>query len=123
MDAQGSPAPRAGHLGDVAVREAARVCIDPMQFDRRFRAMTGQTHRFSGAGHGVPLVAHPPGVQQQRSFSRRGMDGRARRHRNEARATEMGLYPLATKFPNIGTWVERVEALPGYDKTFPPHWR
>ena len=87
MNAQGSPAPRAGHLGDVAVREAARVCIDPMQFDRRFRAMTSETRRFSGTGHGVPLIAHPAGVQQQRSPSRSGMHGPARRNRDEARAT------------------------------------
>lgn len=51
-----------------------------------------------------------------RTFVRAGV-------RNEARATEMGLYPLATTFPNIGAWIARVEALPGYDKTFPPHWR
>src|SRR5258708_7013899 len=87
MNAQGSPAPRAGHQGDVAVREVARGRIDPMQFDRRFRAMAGETRRFSGTGHGVPLVAYPAGVQQQRSFSRSGMDRSARRHRDKAGAT------------------------------------
>jgi hypothetical protein len=30
---------------------------------------------------------------------------------------------VAEVFPNIGAWIERVEALPGYDRTFPPHWR
>jgi glutathione S-transferase len=43
--------------------------------------------------------------------------------RNEARARELGWFPLATVFPNIGAFIARVEALPGYDKTFPPHWR
>lgn len=43
--------------------------------------------------------------------------------RNQARTTELGLYPLAEKFPNIAAFIARVEALPGYDKTFPPHWR
>jgi glutathione S-transferase len=43
--------------------------------------------------------------------------------RAEARARELGLFPLAQVFPNIGAWIARVEALPGYDRTFPPHWR
>jgi len=43
--------------------------------------------------------------------------------RNQARTTELGLYPLAEKFPNIAAFIARVEALPGYDKTFPPHWK
>jgi glutathione S-transferase len=43
--------------------------------------------------------------------------------RNEARTTELGFFPLAERYPNIGAWIARVEALPGYDKTFPHHWR
>jgi glutathione S-transferase len=43
--------------------------------------------------------------------------------RNEARAREVGLHPLADVYPNIARWIARVEALPGYDRTFPPHWR
>jgi hypothetical protein len=36
---------------------------------------------------------------------------------------ELGWFPFANAFPNIGAFIARVEALPGYDKTFPPHWR
>jgi glutathione S-transferase len=43
--------------------------------------------------------------------------------RNEARAREVNLHPLAEVYPNLARWVGRVEALPGYDRTFPPHWR
>jgi glutathione S-transferase len=43
--------------------------------------------------------------------------------RAEPRATELGLHPFVERYPNIGAWVARIEALPGYDKTFPPHWR
>ena len=32
-------------------------------------------------------------------------------------------HPFDTKFPRLSAWVARVEALPGYEKTFPPHWR
>jgi glutathione S-transferase len=43
--------------------------------------------------------------------------------RNEARAREVNLHPLADVYPNIARWIARVEALPGYERTFPPHWR
>jgi glutathione S-transferase len=43
--------------------------------------------------------------------------------RAEARVRELGLFPLAEVHPNIGAWIARIEAIPGYDRTFPPHWR
>jgi glutathione S-transferase len=43
--------------------------------------------------------------------------------RAEARTTELGLFPFAERYPAIGAWIARIEALPGYERTFPPHWR
>jgi glutathione S-transferase len=43
--------------------------------------------------------------------------------RFEARTRELGLHAFTETFPNIGAWIARIEALPGYDRTFPPHWR
>ncbi|HEU4730625.1 MAG TPA: glutathione S-transferase family protein [Kofleriaceae bacterium] len=43
--------------------------------------------------------------------------------RAEARARELGLFPFADAYPSIGAWIARIEALPGYENTFPPHWR
>jgi len=43
--------------------------------------------------------------------------------RAEVRATELGLFPLGGVYPNIAAWISRIEALPGYDRTYPPHWR
>jgi len=31
--------------------------------------------------------------------------------------------PLRDSFPKIAAWVARIEALPGYEATYPPHWR
>jgi glutathione S-transferase len=31
--------------------------------------------------------------------------------------------PMETTYPAIARWIKRVEALPGYDRTYPPHWR
>jgi glutathione S-transferase len=40
-----------------------------------------------------------------------------------AQPLNLGLLPLAQTFPNIANWVQRIEALPNYQRTYPPHWR
>lgn len=41
----------------------------------------------------------------------------------EAQALELGLFPLAQRYPKLAAWVERISALPGVEATYPPHWR
>ena len=41
----------------------------------------------------------------------------------EARARDLSLFPFFEVFPELGPWFARVEELPGYERTFPPHWR
>lgn len=31
--------------------------------------------------------------------------------------------PMATTYPAIARWISRMESLPGFDRTYPPHWR
>jgi len=31
--------------------------------------------------------------------------------------------PMELTYPAIARWIERVEHLPGYDRSYPPHWR
>jgi glutathione S-transferase len=33
------------------------------------------------------------------------------------------LLPIADNYPHLAAWIQRVEALPGYERTYPPHWR
>jgi glutathione S-transferase len=40
-----------------------------------------------------------------------------------ARAFDLGLLPLAQTFPNLAAWAVRIESLPNYQRTYPPHWR
>ena len=40
-----------------------------------------------------------------------------------AAAFEHGLTPFQEKYPALAAWVKRIEARPGYDRTYPPHWR
>lgn len=43
--------------------------------------------------------------------------------RPEAVPLVLGLDGFETRFPGIATWMQRIEQLPGYEKTYPPHWR
>ena len=36
---------------------------------------------------------------------------------------ELGLADFYEQFPQIGAWVARIEALPGYAETIPQHWK
>ncbi len=40
-----------------------------------------------------------------------------------ARALSSRFLPLAANYPALERWISRVAALPGYERTFPPHWR
>jgi glutathione S-transferase len=35
----------------------------------------------------------------------------------------LGMLPVADRYPALARWMARVEALPGYARTYPPHWR
>ena len=38
-------------------------------------------------------------------------------------AFELGLLPLADRYPKLGAWKARLDALPACKKTYPPHWK
>ena len=40
-----------------------------------------------------------------------------------AQPFKLGLLPLAQTFPNIARWTQLIEALPNYQRTYPPHWK
>jgi glutathione S-transferase len=42
---------------------------------------------------------------------------------SKARARDLSQFPFFEVFPERGPWFARVEKLPGYERTFPPHWR
>jgi glutathione S-transferase len=43
--------------------------------------------------------------------------------RPQAAALSSRFMPLEVNYPALGRWIARVEALPGYERTYPPHWR
>jgi glutathione S-transferase len=43
--------------------------------------------------------------------------------KDTAKLLNLQLLPLTESFPNIAQWTKRIEGLPGYERTYPPHWR
>lgn len=41
----------------------------------------------------------------------------------EAQARDIGLYPLDEMHPSVRRWMGLVEAVAGYERTYPPHWK
>ena len=41
----------------------------------------------------------------------------------QAAALSSRFLPVEVNYPALGRWLARVEALPGYERTYPPHWR
>lgn len=43
--------------------------------------------------------------------------------KDEAASLGLKLAPFADYFPAVAQWMRAVEALPGFERTYPPHWR
>ncbi len=43
--------------------------------------------------------------------------------KEEATPLDLGFLPLGDTYPNIAAWLTLIESLPGYEDTYPPHWR
>ncbi len=43
--------------------------------------------------------------------------------KDAAQPFNLGLLPLAQTYPDLAAWTKRIEALPNYQRTYPPHWR
>ena len=48
-----------------------------------------------------------------------------RRALNRSTAAELGarFLPMERNYPALARWIHRIESLPGYERTYPPHWR
>jgi glutathione S-transferase len=43
--------------------------------------------------------------------------------KREAGELRSRFLPMEATYPGIARWIRRMESLPGYDRTYPPHWR
>jgi glutathione S-transferase len=40
-----------------------------------------------------------------------------------AKPLNLEFLPFDVRYPHLAAWVRRIEAIPGYERTYPPHWR
>lgn len=43
--------------------------------------------------------------------------------KDAAKPLKLGFLPLGQTYPAIAAWVKRIEVIPGYERTYPPHWK
>lgn len=60
----------------------------------------------------IDMVIFPAIQLLRRALERPGAADLARR-----------FLPLEVNYPALGRWLARIESLPGYERTYPPHWR
>ncbi len=60
----------------------------------------------------IDMVIFPAIQLLRRALERPGSADLARR-----------FLPIEVNYPSLGRWLARIESLPGYERTFPPHWR
>jgi glutathione S-transferase len=43
--------------------------------------------------------------------------------KDAAGSSDLRLLPIDETYPATAAWRARIQALPGYERTYPPHWR
>ncbi len=43
--------------------------------------------------------------------------------KEEAKRLDLGFLPFRQNYPNLSDWIARIEQIPGYGRTYPPHWK
>ena len=100
------------------------------QLDQQAEEVTRAMHIVAGEARTIEgrlsksdwLVGEQPSAADLTVFPgimllRRAMEKR------EAGDLRSRFLPMESTYPAIARWIERVEQLPGYDRSFPPHWR
>jgi glutathione S-transferase len=93
-----------------AIRLAAKELRETLiQLDRK---LAQQTHFVDNSLTAADIVAYPPIMALARACGR-----------DDALALGLDIMPFSQHMPAVARWVERMEALPGHDKAYPPHWK
>ncbi len=100
------------------------------QLDQQAEEVTKAMHIVGGEARTIEgrlsksdwLVGEQPSAADLTVFPgimllRRAMDKR------EAGDLRSRFLPMESTYPAIARWIERMERMPGYERTYPPHWR
>lgn len=80
---------------------------------KRLDAILADSTWLAGDAISAADIVHLPGIQSLRRAA--GKDAAA--------PLNLGVLPIADRYANVARWIGQMEALPGYDRTHPPHWR
>ena len=105
-----SPASRQGCRGCAAIREALPAVREALSWGE---AILSSTAYLVGQSISAADVVYLPIIAGLvRALAR-----------EDAAALDSGILPLAGTYPSTAAWFALMEALPGYDNAFPPHWK
>ena len=100
---------QAKQSGD-AIKTAASNVQDALKW---VEAILADTHYLAGNTISAADVTFVPIIQ---GLIRAG-------RRDDAVELKLGLDDIHNVYPHIAKWLGRIEALPAYEKAYPPHWR
>jgi glutathione S-transferase len=94
--------------------EDIRKAIEPLhaELKRMENALSGSRWIAGDSLSAADIVAYPMLETLLRAASK-----------ESAKAFDLGLLPIDKTYPAIAAWRDRIMALPGYERTYPPHWR
>ena len=97
--------------GDAAplIKGASKLRTELAHFEAR---LTAHDHLAGAALSAADLAAHTGVTLALRAAGK-----------DMARDLDLQLLPLETHYPKLAAWMKRMEALPGYAKAYPPHWK
>jgi len=92
------------------IKEAALATHEEL---KGYEKILSRSHFLAGENiSAVDLVVYPGVMVLLRAMEK-----------DEAVLLNLGFLPFDDHYPNIAAWMARIEALPGYNETYPPHWR
>lgn len=103
------------YFGQAAAKEAQVRAVLPLiegELDRLERTLAGSPWLAGATLSAADLSVYP----FVRSLLRAA-------EKPDAARFEVGFVPMGARRPAVAAWMARIEALPGYQRTFPPHWR
>jgi glutathione S-transferase len=100
---------KAGELGEELSQRAAAVHEELA----RLEALLGQGDYLAGSRlSAADLVVYPHLQHLTHAFTR-----------PDAQALVLEFEDYAGRYPRLTAWTSRIEAVPGYELTYPPHWK
>jgi glutathione S-transferase len=103
------------YFGQVPAKEAQMRAVLPaiqVELDRLETVLAGRPWLATATLSAADLSVYP----LVRSLVRAA-------EKPDAARFDHGILPMGERRPAVAAWMARIEALPGYDRTFPPHWR